>query len=72
MSIVQQGWVAPQHISDAAKVITAKFKNLRRVLREWQSSLSNLKMTISNVKLTLYFILFIEQFKGPCKVGHPG
>jgi hypothetical protein len=28
--------VAPAHITDAAKVITAKFKNLRRVLKEWQ------------------------------------
>jgi len=35
MSIVQQGWTAPNHITDAAKIITAKFKNLRRVLKEW-------------------------------------
>ena len=63
MSIVQQGWTAPNHITDAAKIITAKFKNLRRVLKEWQSTLSNLKQAISNVKLTLSFILFVEEFR---------
>jgi len=36
MNVVQQGWVSPIHITDAAKAITAKFKNLRRVLKEWQ------------------------------------
>lgn len=63
VSIVQQGWVAPQHINDAAKLISTKFKNLRRTLKEWQRSLSNLKTAIRNVKLTLYFILFIEEFR---------
>lgn len=63
MSIVPQGWVAPQHINDAAKLISTKFKNLRRTLKEWQRSLSNLKTAIRNVKLTLYFILFIEEFR---------
>ena len=63
MNVVQQGWVSPIHITDAAKAITAKFKNLRRVLKEWQKNLSSLKVAIANVKLTLSFMLFIEDFR---------
>jgi hypothetical protein len=50
-------------IDDAAKNITAKFKNLRRVLKEWKQTLSNLKEIISNVKLILTFINFLEEFR---------
>lgn len=49
MSVVQNGWVAPNHLTDAAKIITAKFKNLRNTLKVWQRSLSNLKLVIQNV-----------------------
>jgi len=38
-----------------AKVITAKFKNLQRVLKDWQRNLSNLELAIENVKLVLTF-----------------
>jgi hypothetical protein len=63
LSVVQAGWTAPPHITDAAKIITAKFKNMRRVLKEWQGNLSNLKQCIANVKLTLSFILYVEEFR---------
>ena len=36
LSVVQQGWLAPHYITDSAKVITTKFKNLRRELKLWQ------------------------------------
>ena len=49
--------------SDAAKMITVKFKNLRKVLKEWKKSLSNLQQNITNVKLTLYLINFLEDFR---------
>lgn len=63
MSVDQQGWSGPPHIVGAAKIITAKFKNLRRALREWHCTLSNINLTISNVKITLSFMLFIEEFR---------
>jgi hypothetical protein len=62
LSIVQHGWFAPNHVTDPAKIITAKFKNLRRTLKEWQCGISNLKVAISNVKLVLSFVLLIEEF----------
>jgi len=61
MSVVQQGWFAPSHITDPAKVITAKFKNLRKCLKVWKNGISNLKSAIANVKLVLSFILLIEE-----------
>lgn len=63
MTIIEQGWTAPSHFTDPAKIITAKFKNLRRNLKIWKSTLSNLKSAIQNVKLTLSFFLYLEEFK---------
>jgi hypothetical protein len=46
-----------------AKVITAKFKNLWRVLKDWSRSLSNFKTAIANVKLALTLFLYIEELR---------
>lgn len=61
--VVQQHWVASSHITDAAKVLTAKLKNLRHALKIWKSSLSNLKSTIANVKVVLNFLQVIEEYR---------
>lgn len=42
-AVVQQHWTAPAHIFDAAKILLAKFKNLRAALKAWKRTLSNLK-----------------------------
>jgi len=63
MSIVQQGWHAPSHISDAAKIVTAKFKNLRKSLKDWSKQLSKLKSAIANAKLVLSLLLYMEEFR---------
>jgi len=63
MTIIEQGWTAPSHFTDPAKIITAKFKNIRRNLKIWKSTLSNLKSAIQNVKLTLSFFLYLEEFR---------
>jgi hypothetical protein len=47
---VSHGWSVPAPQQDAAKTLTTKFKNLRRVLRAWQAQLSSLKANIENVK----------------------
>jgi hypothetical protein len=56
LNVVQHGWVVPTLQQDAAKVLSAKFKNLRRVLRAWQSQLSNLKANIENVRFLLVLL----------------
>lgn len=63
MSQVQFGWFSNFHHSDAAKTITAKFKNLRKVLKDWKQTLSNLKINISNVKLIISFLNLLEEFR---------
>ena len=60
---VQQGWFTNIHHSDAAKNITARFKNLRGVLKSWKQTLSNLNTNISNVKLLLSLLNFLEEHR---------
>jgi hypothetical protein len=62
-NVVQHSWIAPAHISDATLILTAKFKNLRRSLKIWKHSLSNLRSTIANVKLILSLMTLIEEFR---------
>jgi hypothetical protein len=60
---VALGWTTESHHSDAAKLLTAKFKNLRKVLKLWKMFLSNLKQNISHVKLVLDFLNLLEDFR---------
>ena len=52
---VVSGWNGPSYISDPAKLLTAKFKNLRRVLRDWELKLPKLSLAIEKIKLVLHF-----------------
>jgi len=60
---VQDGWFTNILHPDAAKNITARFKNLRSVLKAWKQTLSNLSTTISNVKLILSLLNFLEEHR---------
>lgn len=62
-SVVEQSWLQPTNVSDAAKTVTAKFKNLRMALKEWKRSLSNLKTKFANVKLLLGFFSLMEEYR---------
>ena len=63
ISQVQEGWPQSTQLHDAAKSITAKFKNLRKTLKDWSHTLSNLKETIERVKLVLDLLNFLEEFR---------
>ena len=63
LDVVQHGWTLPTNQTDCAKIISAKFKNLRRVIKAWQKHLSSLKSNIANVKLVLIFVYLIEEFR---------
>ena len=56
----QQNWSIPTAATDSAKNITAKFKNLRRILRTWKTSISSLKLLIQRVKSLIYLLESIE------------
>jgi hypothetical protein len=61
MQVMKHGWNVPINQSNKAKMVTAKLKNLRRVLRAWQGQLSNLNTTINNSKVMLSFLDMIEE-----------
>lgn len=61
MAVVQHGWSIQTGQMDKAKTISAKFKNLRRILKAWHSQLSGLKTNIDNVKLILSFLEILEE-----------
>lgn len=43
-------------VTDKAKMISAKFKKLRKILREWQASMVNLRTLIANVRMLILFL----------------
>ena len=63
MSVVQHAWNIPTQQTDAAKVLSAKFKTLKRVLSARQAQLSSLKTNISNVKLVPHLLEIIEELR---------
>jgi exonuclease III len=54
--VLTQSWAIPTQQIDPAKALTAKFKFLRKALKEWQAGWTGLKNLISNVKLLLQFL----------------
>lgn len=63
IDVAVRGWSAPASIIDPAKILTAKFKNMRRELRSWKKTFPKLAIAIENVKLVLYFLEAIELFR---------
>ena len=59
-TVAVNGWSALENISYAAKLLTAKFKNLRKELRMWKFQISKLALVIENTKLVLFFLESIE------------
>lgn len=63
LPLVAASWNSYFPQTDPAKLITAKFKSLRGALRSWQSQLSNIKVTIYNIKLVISFLDVIEEWR---------
>lgn len=63
LAVVQHGWNLPIQQTDAAKEISAKFKNLRSILKAWSVLLSNLKENSFNVKLVLSLLEILEEYR---------
>jgi hypothetical protein len=58
---MQHGWNVQVSQQDQAKKISAKFKNLHRVLKMWHSQISSLNSIIVNNKLMLSFVDVLEE-----------
>jgi len=63
VNVAVQGWNSPHQISDPAKAVSAKFKNLRRNLKEWKRKLPNLANSIEKIKSVLHFLETLELFR---------
>jgi CRISPR/Cas system-associated endonuclease Cas1 len=53
----------PTQQSDKAKIINAKFKNLRRVLKAWKLHFPSLGKTIQICKEIILFLDIMEEFR---------
>ncbi|XP_073358055.1 uncharacterized protein [Aegilops tauschii subsp. strangulata] len=61
--IVKQNWESTLHIQDSANRITAKFKRLRKSLKIWARSISQLSSTIRATNEVILFFHTIEDFR---------
>lgn len=62
-SILLQSWNEPIAITDKARLVTAKLKRLRKKLRDWQASLTNLKTLIANVRGIIFFLEILTDYR---------
>lgn len=63
LSVMHHGWNDPTDQTDSAKMISAKFKNLRRAFKIWKAQLPNLAATITCSKQTLQLLYIMEEFR---------
>lgn len=49
--------------SNHAKILSAKFKNLRKALKEKQASMLGLKSVIANTKFIIQFLDILEEYR---------
>jgi hypothetical protein len=63
LQAVQHGWTVPVHCPDPAMKVMARFKNLRRALRAWQTHISSLSLLIDNIKMLINFLEVLEEFR---------
>jgi hypothetical protein len=63
MQVFENGWNIPCNHPDKARRLVAKYKTLRRVLRQWQQQLSNLSKLIEHNMQFLTFLDTLEEFR---------
>jgi hypothetical protein len=63
MPTLEHGWSLPCYQEDKEKKLGAKFKMLRKVLRQWHAQISNMATTIQNNKMIVSFLDTLEEFR---------
>ena len=63
LELVSECWGTQVGQADAAKTLTAKFKLLRKKLKEWQAGKSGLKKLIANTRMVIQFLEVIEDYR---------
>lgn len=65
-TIVSDCWHNTAQLADSVRALTAKFKSLRKRLREWQSTKSGLRVSITNSRITMLFLDNIGDYRDLC------
>lgn len=60
--VVSNAWSIPVGFQDRAKKISAKFKNLRRALKQWAKNLSCLKLKIEQLNECIFLFDLFEEY----------
>jgi hypothetical protein len=60
---MEHGWNQPSFQTDVAKRLGQNFKNLRKILRDWHSSIQSLGKTIENNKIMILLLDSLEEFR---------
>lgn len=61
--MVKDIWEQPVPEHDSAKIISAKFKRLRKGLKNWSRNISDLKKIIRNTNEVILFFDALEEFR---------
>jgi hypothetical protein len=61
--VVQNAWNIPVNFTDSAKMVNAKFKNLRRSLKLWAKNLPCVKQNIAKVNDTIEILDILEEYR---------
>lgn len=63
MQTINNSWVIPAHQSNSTHIVSAKFKLLRKILKNWARNISNLSKLIANCNLTIAFFDMLEELR---------
>ena len=58
--IVQRAWDIPVGYNDSAKLINAKFKNLKRATKLWAKNLQPLKKQIQDINDLIFLSILLK------------
>jgi hypothetical protein len=61
LNLFQSTWTGLPCLPDKAKNLTAKFKCVRKVLKDWQRSLPKIDKMVQNIKLLIEFVDNMEE-----------
>jgi hypothetical protein len=60
---IESAWNSHHNSGNSAHIFSAKFKNLRRILKHWSKGISNLSKLIANCNMTIAFLDKLEELR---------
>jgi hypothetical protein len=60
---IESSWISHSNSDNSAHIVSAKFKNLRRILKHWSKGISNLSKLIANCNMTIAFFDKLEELR---------